>query len=154
VIVPSGELNQGGCGCRAVSKLQPRHTKDEWHTRAPFTGPPRLQCPQIYLSPEERARGPLLALRFQERMAVAPGSKLAPFSFCWPEPPFGEHIKTANACPLLEHRRRSLSCISHTDKVNGGDTWDTHGTLAGHTWETPGGTSKLRQATSFKPGLL
>jgi hypothetical protein len=25
------------------------HARGEWRTRAPFTGPPRLQCPQSYL---------------------------------------------------------------------------------------------------------
>ena len=36
-------------------------------------------------------------------------------------------------------RPRGLSCISQTDYRSWGDTWESHGRVAGHTWETPGG---------------
>src|ERR1017187_4146101 len=35
--------------------------------------------------------------------------------------------------------RWGSSCISQTDYRSWGDTWESHGRVAGHTWETPGG---------------
>jgi hypothetical protein len=36
-------------------------------------------------------------------------------------------------------RPRGLSCISQTDYRSRGGTWESHGRVAGQSWETPGG---------------